>query len=166
MIPIHTSVMAAFRDSLRSNAGTPFEMASTPVSATAPDEKPRINRNNPSVPTVSAPICKFRFASAICCGVRFFVTSANEIVENECIPKRPNSCASPHPTRPVSTKMYRYVGNAKMRPDSLMPRRFASVMSTIAPRHSSTRWLVSACNAGIDVIARTPAQIDTATVRM
>ncbi len=40
MIAIAASVVAAFFDSGRRNAGTPLEIASTPVSATAPDEKP------------------------------------------------------------------------------------------------------------------------------
>ena len=40
MIAIHISVVAAFLDSGRRKAGTPFEIASTPVSATAPEEKP------------------------------------------------------------------------------------------------------------------------------
>ena len=43
--PIHTSVAAAFFDSGRRNAGTPLEIASTPVSATAPDENPLSSRN-------------------------------------------------------------------------------------------------------------------------
>ena len=37
----------------RRNAGTPFEIASTPVSATAPDEKPFSSRKMPSVPPIS-----------------------------------------------------------------------------------------------------------------
>ena len=52
MTPIHTSVVAAFFDSGRRNAGTPFEIASTPVSATAPDEKPLSRMKIPSVPPV------------------------------------------------------------------------------------------------------------------
>ena len=40
IVAIHVSVVAAFFDSGRRNAGTPLEIASTPVSATAPDEKP------------------------------------------------------------------------------------------------------------------------------
>ena len=44
--PIHTSVVAAFFAAGRRNAGTPFEIASTPVSATAPDEKPFSSRNS------------------------------------------------------------------------------------------------------------------------
>ena len=50
MTPIHTSVVAAFFDSGRRNAGTPLEIASTPVSATAPDEKPFSRMKMPSVP--------------------------------------------------------------------------------------------------------------------
>ena len=52
MMPIHTRVVAAFFDSGRRNAGTPFEIASTPVSATAPDEKPLSRTKMPSVPPV------------------------------------------------------------------------------------------------------------------
>ena len=43
MTPIHTSVVAAFLLSGFLNAGTPFETASMPDSATAPDEKARSN---------------------------------------------------------------------------------------------------------------------------
>ena len=39
-----------FLDSGRLKAGTPFEMASTPVSATAPDENPFNRRNSPRLP--------------------------------------------------------------------------------------------------------------------
>ncbi len=41
--PIHTSVLAAFLLSGILNAGTPFETASTPDNATAPDENARAN---------------------------------------------------------------------------------------------------------------------------
>ena len=50
MSPIHISVVAAFLDSGRRNAGTPLEIASTPVSATAPELKPLRIRKRPSVP--------------------------------------------------------------------------------------------------------------------
>ena len=39
-------MIAAFCDSGLRNAGTPFEIASTPVSATAPDENARSSRND------------------------------------------------------------------------------------------------------------------------
>ena len=50
MIPIETSVRAALRDSGRWKAGTPLDTASTPESATAPDEKARSSMKTPSVP--------------------------------------------------------------------------------------------------------------------
>ena len=50
-----TRVFAAFLDSGRRNAGTPFEIASTPVRATAPDENPFRTRKRLSVPPVRAP---------------------------------------------------------------------------------------------------------------
>ena len=59
-----------------------------------------------------------------------------------------------------------YVGAAKIRPDSFTPRRFARVISRISAMPSSTRWFCRLRNAGIDTIAATPAEIDTATVRM
>ena len=62
MSPIHTSVVAAFLDSGRRKAGTPLEMASTPVRATAPDEKPLRMRNRLSVPPV-ATTCSAFFGS-------------------------------------------------------------------------------------------------------
>ena len=48
MIAIHVSVVAAFFDSGLRNAGTPLEIASTPVSATAPDENPRSSMKSAS----------------------------------------------------------------------------------------------------------------------
>ena len=59
---IQVSVMAAFFDSLRRNAGTPLEIASTPVSATAPDENPRnrMNRLSVSADVLSTPASRLR----------------------------------------------------------------------------------------------------------
>ena len=53
---------------------------------------------------------------------------------------------------------------AKIRPDSLIPRMFSSVMSTIRPMPSSTRCVARLLNSGIEMIAATPAEMDTATV--
>jgi hypothetical protein len=53
---------------------------------------------------------------------------------------------------------------AKMRPDSFTPRMFASVISTMSATPRGTRWSLRPENAGIDTIAATPAEIDTATV--
>ncbi len=50
MNPMNIRVVAAFLDSGRRKAGTPFEIASTPVRATAPELKPLRIRKRPSVP--------------------------------------------------------------------------------------------------------------------
>ena len=54
MTAIHVSVVAAFFDSGLRNAGTPSAIASTPVSATAPDENAR-SMMSAVVPVSSAP---------------------------------------------------------------------------------------------------------------
>ena len=47
--------------------------------------------------------------------------------------------------------MYRYVGTAKMRPDSFTPRRFATVMNTrIAEAELRRVYVERAANCGID----------------
>src|SRR5436853_7852943 len=48
--PIQVRVAAAFLDSGERKAGTPLEIASTPVSATAPEEKPLRMRKSPREP--------------------------------------------------------------------------------------------------------------------
>ena len=55
IVPVHVSTRAALRASGGRKAGTPFEMASTPDSAMAPDEKARISRNSDAPPS-SAPL--------------------------------------------------------------------------------------------------------------
>ena len=55
-----------------------------------------------------------------------------------------------------------YVGSAKSSPDSRTPRRFASTMTK---RHRSESPTLCACSEGTnDVIAKIPAEIETATV--
>jgi len=56
----------------------------------------------------------------------------------------------------------KYVGTAKMRPDSRMPRRLPIIRMARNARHISTRYVWSCGKA--DVIASTPAEILTATV--
>ena len=51
-------------------------------------------------------------------------------------------------------------------PDSFKPRRLASVMKAMSPRQSSTRRSTAAWNAGMEMMAATPAEMETATVRM
>ena len=51
------SVIAALRDSGFRNACTPFEIASTPLNATAPDENARSSRNDDApASTVCPPV--------------------------------------------------------------------------------------------------------------
>ena len=45
IVATHVSVIAALRDSGLRNAWIPFEIASTPLSATAPDENARSSKN-------------------------------------------------------------------------------------------------------------------------
>ena len=52
--PMTTSVVAALRLLGSSNAGTPLDTASTPVSAVHPDANARSTRNTPAAPPVSA----------------------------------------------------------------------------------------------------------------
>ena len=55
MNAVRIRVIAAFRDSGLRNACTPFEIASTPLNATAPDENARINRKNVTPPSIVSP---------------------------------------------------------------------------------------------------------------
>ena len=53
-----TSVVAALRLFGSSNAGTPFETASTPVSAVQPDANARMSRKTSASPPVSVDVTK------------------------------------------------------------------------------------------------------------
>ena len=54
MAPMIASVVAALCACGRLNAGTPLEIASTPVSAVAPDENALRSTNSPTAPAVVA----------------------------------------------------------------------------------------------------------------
>ncbi len=143
MTAIHISVVEAFLDSGFLKAGMPLEIASTPVRAAQPEAKARRTMNQDR-------LCVPAGCSASGMGAR-----------------RPGSSAS-RTKPPISSiakaKMNIYVGIAKMVPDSRMPRRLRRVMMpTTTTAISTLRWRSS----GIaDVMAKTPAAIDTATVRM
>jgi len=62
--------------------------------------------------------------------------------------------------------MYVYVGTAKTVPDSFSPRRFSSMMTAMRARPRPTRCSRRPRKAGNEMSAATPAEIDTATVRM
>ena len=57
--------------------------------------------------------------------------------------------------------MNAYVGRAKRRPDSRMPRRFASTITSRQASATPTRC--GASEGTNDVIAKIPAEIETAT---
>jgi hypothetical protein len=61
-------------------------------------------------------------------------------------------------------KMKKYDGSANKDPDSRMPLRFPIVRRATNTRASSTRTEESSGSA--DVMAATPAAVETATVRM
>jgi hypothetical protein len=149
IVAIVISVRAAFRDSGGRNAGTPSEIASTPVRATAPDEKARRISRIETLPR-RAPL---------------FVSSSSDSWFTGNASRLPvNSRKRPYPTSRPRAIMYMYVGPAKMRPDSLMPRRFPTVSSTMKKMQIGTR--ASSRSGNAEVMAATPADTDTATVRM
>ncbi len=59
----HVSVIAALRDSGLRNAWMPFEIASTPLSATAPEENARRSRNEDAPASTASPPVKCANAS-------------------------------------------------------------------------------------------------------
>ena len=109
-IAIAVMVFAAFFASGGLNAGTPLAMASTPVSATEPPANALSRRSTPSASVAEGD--GIRRASP---GSTFPVTIREK----------------PIATIPSARKTNRYVGMAKMFPDSRRPRRFAIVMSEI-----------------------------------
>src|SRR3954453_18335285 len=142
--PIHMSVERAFFHSGFLNAGTPFEIASTPVMAAPPDAKAWRSRK---IPTELATPTGTRSAGIGACA-------------------RPPVAALYTPT-PIITKMLTrkaYVGTANMRPDSRTPRRLPQAMITMKPSAIGTRYGRKSPNAEYN--AATPADTETATVRM
>ena len=139
---ISKSVRDAFCDCGCRNAVTPFEIDSTPVSAAEPEANAFSRTNSPSAP---APVGSG-------CGT----------VAVGHVP----SVHLPTPTASIAymTARKAYVGNANISPDSRTPRRFPRVRTRMQPSESSTRCEPS--EGAADVIAKTPAATETATVRM
>jgi hypothetical protein len=142
--PMIASVSAAFFSCGRRNAGTPLEMASTPVRAVAPDEKARRITNRPIA---------FAVVAALLIG------STASVVGQ---PPRHWTNPSTIRTRIETTKPY--VGTANRVPDSRAPRRFAIVTNQTKKIDRTT--LCSLAGGYADPIANTPATIDTITVIM
>ena len=136
---IQVIVVAAFFDTGSRKAGTPFEIASIPVNAVQPEEKARSSKNSVSPSTAGT-------------GGTWCSTGGPKSVR-------------PKPMRITNARVptKRYVGTAKILPDSRTPRRFPQVRMTIETSPKATRCSCRAGNA--DVIAATPAATLTATVR-
>src|SRR6266545_615517 len=126
-------VAAAFFASGGLKAGTPFDTASTPVIAVQPFENAVSRRKSVNgAPTDSSGATG--------------VTGVTSPVITRHVPTATSE-------RMVTTK--KYVGAAKMRPDSRMPRRLPSIRMTTNASVNSTRLTCHWGNA--DVIAATPA---------
>ena len=144
--PIKASVVAALRDLGLRNAGTPLEMASTPVSAADPEENARNSRNTRARP-----------ASECSSTISYPALAASRSAP---MAKR----MSPVRIMPSIEAMKMYTGMAKASPDSLTPRRFAAVTRTTMMIENSTGC--SPTNGMAEPMLATPAAVETATVRM
>ncbi len=149
MIAIHVSVVAAFFDSGLRNAGTPSAMASTPVSATAPDENAR-SMISAVVPVSSAPLWVIS-------------SSASWFTGQGVRDRRSTSATNPMRMSPAERDDVD-VGRAREEAPRLLQAAEVRrrVISTMNPRQSTTRELRSSGKA--ESIAATPAETDTATV--
>ena len=116
-VPITISVDRAFFHSGGRNAGTPFEMASTPVIAAPPE----------------ANACRIRKRPAC-----FLVAGIASPVE---IPRWPVAAFTiPMTIIDAMEIRNKYVGAAKIFPDSLTPRRLPHVMMAMNPTAMGTRY--------------------------
>ena len=138
-------VEAAFLDCGRRNAGTPFEMASTPVRAVEPDENACRITNRPS-----GPMCPARFEMASTCW--------DAAEGHPPVAHRTNPTASMAKIEATNA----YVGTAKSAPVSFTPRRLASVSKTTHASEIST--VNRASPEAAPTIATTPATTETDTV--
>lgn len=142
--PISSSVVAAFFDFGLRNAGTPLLIASTPVSAAAPDENDRRIRNTNAMPAQLPSSCSVK--PALSARISVPVTAWN----------------SPQTTMIRMPAMKPYVGMANALPDSRTPRRFSAVSTATITTEASTLWL--ATHGIAEPMFATPDEVDTATV--
>ena len=130
--PSSSSVVAALRLFGGLNAGTPLEMASTPVSAAQPEENVRSSRNANAKLVRSC--CSASITRPALGAVRSWPSTK--------IRTRPVS------SMPMMTIMKPYVGIANAVPDSRSPRRFIAVSTATAI--TATPTLCSATNGTTD----------------
>ena len=150
MVTIQASVIAALREAGALKAPTPLEIASVPVMATHPSAKARSMRNVNAKPVGCRPRSRARAWGA---------RGATEMCVSPSM-----SRAMPVPISASITAMNTYVGRLNAAPDSRTPRRFTSIRTMIAQAQRGT--VVLARTGYADVIAATPLEIETATVRM
>jgi hypothetical protein len=146
--PSSNSVVAAFLLFGGLKAGTPLEMASTPVSAAQPDENVRRSRNT------NAKLVRWLSSAEI---------TRSALGARRSWP-RMNTRTSPVRIIAMMTMMNAYVGMENAVPDSRRPRRFMAVSKATAPIAMPTRF--SATNGTTEPRLLTPADTETATVRM
>ena len=144
MTPMIASVSAAFFACGRRNAGTPFEIASTPVSAVAPEENALRTAKTPIAVGVVA-------AFAIGSTGRRGRAAADALVHAD---RDRRQDRGDEPVR----------GDREHLPDSRVAAEVRIVTSQTNPIDSEHLWSLAAGNA--DPIAKTPATIVTTTVIM
>jgi hypothetical protein len=143
-------VVAALRDFGLRNAGTPLEIASTPVSAAQPEENARASRK------ISATVVSGWSQP----GSGRIVRSALSTSGSVPLSSRMN----PHAHMPMMAVMKRYVGTAKNVPDSRTPRRFIAASTATAIAATITSCPLSDGNAA--EAYDDADDTETATVRM
>src|SRR5437588_10316043 len=147
---IHPNVSAAFFALGDLNALTPFEIASVPVIATQPSAKARSTRNVSANPTGGVIPC------------RDAETASTRGIALEGAGRCPeNSWYMPTPIIASMRTMKTYVGMLKAMPDSRTPLRFTAISTNVDAMQRATACGASAEYA--EVIAATPAEIETAT---
>src|SRR5262249_47262660 len=127
------------------NAGTPLEIASTPVSAAQPDENDRIIRNANANPVIE-------------CAA---VTGTVDVAASRLLP-RMKMRKKPQPTIASTEIMNAYVGIGKAVPASRIPRRFNAARTATSVSATPTGW--SRANGQAAPMFATPEETDTATV--
>ncbi len=146
--PSITRVAAALRPFGLRNAGTPFEMDSTPVRAAHPDENARSSKKaNAKPPSPSTKLS----SSTI---VRSAVAASGR--------SPPMYWTNPHRLMPKIATMNRYVGTANAVPDSRTPRRLTAISTSVAVTAIDT-WWPSKAPMAVDAYCAAE-EIDTATV--
>ena len=120
-VPIVTNVRAALRLLGRRKAGTPLLIASTPVSAVHPEAKARKARKTVKSPPTRAVGCRDSWALGA-----------------TPTPEPKTACSPAVASKAKTPKMNAYVGIAKVRPLSLMPRRFITAIAETKNTDSNT----------------------------